>query len=281
MFSLTKNLKKKDKRLNFQILIYKNKNIKTWIINFDITCLLNIKNNNLLFFTSNVNNSNNLFIKNTQNNLLYLINSLRVNYLNQFFAVDISNIKYCNNTNLIYIFSCYLTNYKIILISLLNKINILPSYSNIYLNFSWVERELKEFSDLFFNNLKDSRRLLTDYSYSSYINYKDYNTNSYNLIFQDLYIRVLHWYFIYLYIIIIIILSFILYNRSLIQSIFLGELLIILLFFLFITLSINYNIYLLIGLSIILLVFGGLELSLNLLILNLYVKIFFKKTNLY
>jgi len=60
-----------------------------------------------------------------------------------------------------------------------------------------------------------------------------------------------------------------LYNKSLLQLILMGELLVILLFILFLTLTSFYNIYYLIGFSFFLLIFGGLELSLNLLLLTL------------
>lgn len=72
-----------------------------------------------------------------------------------------------------------------------------------------------------------------------------------------------------MYLFVIIATSIMLYNKSLLQLLLLSELLVIMLFFIFLVLSTFYNIYYLIGFSFFLLIFGGLELSLNLLLLTL------------
>ena len=72
-----------------------------------------------------------------------------------------------------------------------------------------------------------------------------------------------------MYIFICVVSSIALYNRSLLQLLLLGEILVILLFIIFLTLSSFFNLYYLIGFSFFLLIFGGLELSLNILLLTL------------
>jgi hypothetical protein len=91
---------------------------------------------------------------------------------------------------------------------------------------------------------------------------------------------VLHWFFYFLYCFLVISLSFIFYNRSLLHLLVLSEALIIILVLSLGVLTLVFNIYYLLGLSILVLIFGGLELSINLLILTLNVKNYFKKTTL-
>jgi len=59
------------------------------------------------------------------------------------------------------------------------------SLSLIFFGFSWVEREVKEFFNIFFWGLKDTRRLLTDYVSSS-TNNSEYKTTPYNHLIQDI-----------------------------------------------------------------------------------------------
>lgn len=60
------------------------------------------------------------------------------------------------------------------------------SLSETFQGLTWVERELSEFNQLYFNGLRDGRRLLTDYGTYN-VDYNSYKTNSYNLISQDLF----------------------------------------------------------------------------------------------
>jgi hypothetical protein len=79
----------------------------------------------------------------------------------------------------------------------------------------------------------------------------------------------LYWTYIFLYLIICIFISFVFHNKSLLQLLLLSEIIIILLFTIFLTLASYFNLYFLIGFSFFLLIFGGLELSLNILLLTL------------
>ena len=52
---------------------------------------------------------------------------------------------------------------------------LLHSISNVYKSNVWVERELKEFNDIFYFNMNDSRKLLLNYNYNKVLPYSQYN----------------------------------------------------------------------------------------------------------
>ena len=186
------------------------------------------------------------------------------------FNVDLSvnrdkNILIVHSAN-----SCFLSSERLhVVTSVFGLTNQVGSISNIFQSTTWVERELKEFSGLIFNNLRDSRRLLTDYTHHYNLFTQTYKTTSYDQITQDLYIRMLHWLFCFSYCFLLICLSFLIYNKSLLQLLVLSEVLIIVLTLCAVTISLVYNIYFLSGFVVIILIFGGLELSINLLLLTL------------
>ena len=51
----------------------------------------------------------------------------------------------------------------------------LKSISNVYQSNLWVERELKEFNNVNFYNLMDTRKLLSNYNYNHSLNYNQYS----------------------------------------------------------------------------------------------------------
>lgn len=79
----------------------------------------------------------------------------------------------------------------------------------------------------------------------------------------------LHWLSLILYLLISILVSVGIYNKSLLQLLVLGEVLLIIFFITYIILASYFNIYYLISFSFFLLIFGGLELSLNILLITL------------
>jgi NADH:ubiquinone oxidoreductase subunit C len=87
-------------------------------------------------------------------------------------------------------YSCFLTSERITVNAKVLK-NI-KTVSTLFRSTLWVERELQEFFLVNFENLKDSRRLLTDYTYQKLLNNRVYKTDSFDLISQNVYIRVLH-----------------------------------------------------------------------------------------
>jgi hypothetical protein len=53
--------------------------------------------------------------------------------------------------------------------------NSLESISKVFYSFTWVERELKEFNNISFYNLKDTRKLLLNYNSNHDLTYNNYN----------------------------------------------------------------------------------------------------------
>lgn len=270
MISSTFNLKKnKDLRVSLKKLIDKNKTITFWESGLDLNFLIILpKNFFTLFNLTSVYNKNNTFLTISHNvNLLTNI-LLKNSLLNIWFNVDCSINKLTGVNVIIQTHSCVFTNQRITLLSK-SKNNNFDSLSKIFFSTNWTERELQEFSTLKFTNLCDSRRLLTDYTYHNNIFFENYKTTSYNVIEQDLYTRVLHWLLFFSYCFTIICLSFLLYNKSLLHLVILSELLIIIISLISAIISLYFNIYYLLGFILLLLIFGGLELAVNLLILTI------------
>ena len=120
-----------------------------------------------------------------------LLNSL---YSNMDLALTVSNKK-----TLISSYACFLTSERIIIYSSLIKTSKIESISNLYKSSQWAERELQEFNDISFSRLNDTRRLLTDYIYHKNLNTLEYKTNTYDLIFQNIYIQGCYIDFFYFY----------------------------------------------------------------------------------
>lgn len=163
--------------------------------------------------------------------------------------------------------SCYYTFNNLNITTKYNPQEPLFSLSGVYRSFVWVERELKEFALCTFVGLLDTRRLLTDYLTLGNNKGEDYKTTSYDILSQNLYIKLLHWLYVLAYVLFIVILSFIVTNNNLISLILLGELIILIVFLALLLLASLLNVYYLIGIAFLFLVLGGLELALNLLLL--------------
>lgn len=233
------------------------------------------KNNNnymVKFFTTNME-AQNFFTFTFDYNYFYKFTLLlKLKYNDVYFPVDMCFYKNLENRNIITGFSSYFTNNYYRLIFSFDKnydtINFL-SISTIYPSFTWVERELSELNEINFLNLKDGRRLLTDYTTLS-IDNDDYKTTSYSLAVENLYNnKMLHWMYIFSFFLSCSLLSFIFYNKNLISLLLISEIVILIVFFLTIIIASFYNISFLLSFSFFLLIFGGLELALNLLLLML------------
>ena len=142
-------------------------------------------NNSLWWLDVNILNTNNiLFTYLTESNLFTL--QLSKSYYYYYFLIN------RNNLNSLYFFnldatvinigdfnSYYITTQTIIsdfkiLIRVLFT-NNLQSLSQIYLGNTWIEREVREFYSIFFTNLLDSRKLLSNYNYNHNLNYNQFN----------------------------------------------------------------------------------------------------------
>jgi len=135
----------------------------TWWLDY---CIINrgiafnrSKRNNI-FFLNIFNNTNFLFFIITRYNLnnifLYIMDN-----------VIVKNIYYIS-------YQSYFFDFKILVKSKFKK-NIM-SLSTIYGSITWGERENKEFNKVTFLNLKDSRKLLSNYNYNKKNNYNNYST---------------------------------------------------------------------------------------------------------
>lgn len=204
----------------------------------------------------------------TEENVCYYLFSLysKMCLYYVYFPLDLCIVNNGNFSKILN-FSCLLKNFTFSLHIGFNNDNILHSISGVYRSFNWVERESKEFSKIYFLNLVDSRRLLTDYTSDFFKEKNEYKTNSYNLLVQDIFNRVLHWMYIYLYFIVCLLISLSFINKSVLSIILMGEIILLLIMLLCIILASFYGIQHLLVISFFILVFGGLELCLNLLIL--------------
>lgn len=118
-------------------------------------------------------------LPNTSHYFFYLY--LRINSARVYTPLDLSYIKELRSSSLVS--SCYFSSF--FLVTHTNH-TTLDSISTIYSAFNWVEREVLEFFDVHILGLRDSRRLLTDYTAFSVDN-SSYKTTSYDGLTQNLY----------------------------------------------------------------------------------------------
>lgn len=192
---------------------------------------------------------------------------LRFNLFNLYFLEDLFFSVANKTSSIVLPASSYFTDAKIISqVTIVDELD-LPSLSLVFSSFNWVEREVSEFFNITFGGLSDSRRLLTDYTKLN--NYDlQYKTLSYNEKTQTITnIKVLHWIYLLSYFVFISLLCLIFLNKNLFSLLILSEVIIILVYILNLILASCLNIYYLIGFSFFILILGGLELTINILIL--------------
>ena len=145
------------------------------------------KNNSLWWLDFGILNISNLKFKYSYSNNIFFMTILKKYYF-FYFLLNKKNI----NTLLYYNIDCFLlknkkttqinqfssiqtifSDFKFLLE--VNTYNNLQSISSIYSGNTWIERELKEMNDCYFNNLVDSRKLLLNYNYEKNINYNNFN----------------------------------------------------------------------------------------------------------
>lgn len=112
----------------------------------------------------------------------YFCTLLRSNFLGLWFPVDKGLL---NSYGLaVTYFDCYLTASTLSILTLNAK--QVSSISSLFSGFCWVERELREFSNLPFDSLSDTRRLLTDYTLHS-AEHDNYKNVGYSLQTQEVF----------------------------------------------------------------------------------------------
>ncbi len=166
-------------------------------------------------------------------------------------------------------FNNWLTNQQTIaMVTTFGKIFF--SLTSIYPSAVWLERELKELDRIWVRNLRDTRKLLHDYTLTARKYNLDwaYVTNHYDTISQELLKVMLCWSFYFLFFIATIFLSFCFLNKAFLLLLLLTEVIVVFLFLVFLTIAAVYNTTYLINLGLLLLILGGLELALAFLLLT-------------
>lgn len=231
-----------------------------------------IINNNLWWLDYSILNINNIKFKYYYFNNIFYIKLLNFFF---FFLINKNNL----NNSLFYNLDAVITNninnkyyiamqtffYDLQILLEIKFANKLDSLSKIYLGNTWIERELKENNNIFFKNLLDNRKLLSNYNLNNNIEY-----NQFNSIINDIkIINMLFWlkfFLIYIYIVLII---FNLYLNNLMSTLLNIEFITILIFFVYIFSGSIFNLNWIFGFSFIILILGGLEIALSFLLLNL------------
>lgn len=143
-------------------------NYLTWWLDFTI---INI--NSSTFKYSQINNIYYINIKENYLYFFFLINKNNVNSLN-FYNLDITNYKLVNKYKYFIAYQSIFFDFKILIET--NFKNKIQSLSSINKGTLWLERENKEFSLIQYNNLNDSRKLLSNYNYNNSVQYNQFNS---------------------------------------------------------------------------------------------------------
>jgi len=141
-------------------------NINWWL---DLNIL---SSTNMLFKYSKSNNNYILKIESKFLYYFFLLNKSNLNTLN-FYILDLTSFLNINNYNYFVIYQSIFYDYQILVET--QFFNSVDSLSSIYNGSLWLEREVKEFNKIMYNNLLDSRKLLSNYNYNCNLEYNNYN----------------------------------------------------------------------------------------------------------
>lgn len=132
-----------------------------------------ILNKSILKF--NYNKKHNVFYLNAKNSYFYYMLLINKNHFTTLILNNLDGVINLENYNNVYYFTLqsFFYDYKFF-ITLKSK-SYFFSTANIYKGNTWLEREAKEHSLINFINLEDSRKLLSNYSYSTDLMYNSYN----------------------------------------------------------------------------------------------------------
>ncbi len=140
---------------------------------------LKFSNNSLWWLDFSVINTANTAFTYKKNSNTYVIS---INSTNLFFLINSKNLSsvyfyildgcICKNT-LFISYQSFFFDFKV-LINIKFK-DVLKSITNSNYGFSWVERELREFNNVSFFGLNDTRKLLSNYTYENTLSYNNYN----------------------------------------------------------------------------------------------------------
>jgi Ni,Fe-hydrogenase III component G len=134
---------------------------------------MSVLNVNLLNFKfSYINNLYTIQINKNFLYLFFLINKKNINTLN-FYTMDITIFKNVNLYNYFIAYQSIFFDCRILLQTKFSK--KIESLSHVNNGSLWIERETKEFNQIQYNNLADTRKLLSNYNYNSELQYNNFN----------------------------------------------------------------------------------------------------------
>lgn len=129
--------------------------------------MLNLSNITFKYYYFN----NIFFIKLLNFYYFFLVNRYNLNSM-LFYNLDASIVKGKDNNYFIAL-QTFFFDLQILIQVNFNK--YLTSLSKVYSGNTWIERELKEFNEVYFINLNDNRKLLSNYNYNNSLQYNQFN----------------------------------------------------------------------------------------------------------
>ena len=97
--------------------------------------------------------------------------------------IDITAVDYPENLKrfkMVYLFLSHQFNQRIIISSLINENEVVPSLTKIFPSANWMEREVFDMYGVKFKDHPDLRRILTDYGFEGYPLRKDFPLTGHN-----------------------------------------------------------------------------------------------------
>ena len=125
-----------------------------------------------------------LYLSIDNEDLLDVILFLKTNKDTQFRQlIDITAVDYPENSQrfkMVYLFLSHQFNQRIIISSLINENEVVPSLTKIFPSANWMEREVFDMYGVKFKDHPDLRRILTDYGFEGYPLRKDFPLTGHN-----------------------------------------------------------------------------------------------------
>ena len=138
--------------------------------------------------TTKINDSNisheQLYLTIDNEDLLDVILFLKTNKDTKFKQlIDITTVDYPENSKrfkMVYLFLSHQFNQRIIISSLINENEVVPSLTKIFPSANWMEREVFDMYGVKFKDHPDLRRILTDYGFDGHPLRKDFPLTGHN-----------------------------------------------------------------------------------------------------